>query len=171
MDADDELNLLRFHRFLLTETRARLPRFREAIVRTVRPGDTVLDLGTGSGILAFLACRAGARRVYAVDVEAAVELARLLATENGFGDRVVARSVKPPAALEQSNPNLVGGDINGGVQDVVQFLFRPAVRLDPYSTSDPRIFICSASTPPGGAVHGMCGYYAARSVMRHVKRG
>ena len=89
MDAEDVLNLLHFHRFLLAETRARLPRFREAIAGTVKPEDTVLDLGTGSGILAFLACRAGARRVYAVDVDAAVELARLLATENGFGDRVV----------------------------------------------------------------------------------
>jgi SAM-dependent methyltransferase len=89
MDADDELELLRFHRFLLVETRARLPRFRRAIAETVKPGDTVLDLGTGSGILAFFACRAGARRVYAVDVDLAVELARLLAAENGFGDRIV----------------------------------------------------------------------------------
>jgi protein arginine N-methyltransferase 1 len=89
MDADDELDLLRFHRFLLTRTRARLQRFRQAIAQTVKPGSTVLDLGTGSGILAFLACRAGARRVYAVDVEAAVELARLLVGENGVGDRVV----------------------------------------------------------------------------------
>ncbi|MEO8218167.1 MAG: NAD(P)/FAD-dependent oxidoreductase [Acidobacteriota bacterium] len=87
----------------------------------------------------------------------------------GFRDIVLARHTMNTAALENHDENLVGGDINGGVQDLWQFLFRPAVRLDPYSTPNPRIFMCSASTPPGGAVHGMCGYHAARSVMRTMK--
>jgi phytoene dehydrogenase-like protein len=68
--------------------------------------------------------------------------------------------------LERDNPNYVGGDINGGVQDIRQLYTRPAVRLDPYSTPNKRLFICSSSTPPGGGVHGMCGYHAARSVLR-----
>ena len=84
----------------------------------------------------------------------------------GFRDAILARHTFNTRQLEEHNANLVGGDINGGVQDVVQFLFRPVVRLNPYRTSDPRIFLCSASTPPGGAVHGMCGYWAARTVIR-----
>ena len=72
--------------------------------------------------------------------------------------------------VEAHNENLVGGDINGGVQDLQQFLFRPVASLDPYATPAKRLFICSSSTPPGGAVHGMCGYYAAQSVMRRGVR-
>jgi phytoene dehydrogenase-like protein len=68
--------------------------------------------------------------------------------------------------MEAYNPNYVGGDINGGVQDIRQLYTRPAVRLDPYSTPNKRLFICSSSTPPGGGVHGMCGYHAAKSVLR-----
>ena len=86
----------------------------------------------------------------------------------GFRDVVLARRSWNTADLEAHNPNLVGGDINGGVQDVLQLVVRPAARIDPYSTPDPRIFLCSASTPPGGAVHGMCGYHAARSVLRRL---
>ena len=71
------------------------------------------------------------------------------------------------AALERYNANYVGGDIGGGLQDLGQLFTRPAIRLDPYSTPDPSIFICSASTPPGGGVHGMAGYHAARSALRH----
>ncbi|MFW6331355.1 MAG: FAD-dependent oxidoreductase, partial [Gemmatimonadota bacterium] len=88
----------------------------------------------------------------------------------GFRDTILARSTMNTRALEAHDPNLVGGDINGGVQDVPQLLFRPAPRLDPYATPDPGLFLCSASTPPGGAVHGMCGYHAARSVLRRLRR-
>ncbi len=88
----------------------------------------------------------------------------------GFRDIILARHTFDTHQLEEHNANLVGGDINGGVQDVMQFLFRPARRLNPYTTPDPRIFLCSASTPPGGAVHGMCGYHAAKTVLRRLNR-
>lgn len=84
----------------------------------------------------------------------------------GFRERVLARSVLPPAAMEQRNANLVGGDINGGVQDLSQLFFRPTAKL--YSTSAKGLYICSASTPPGGGVHGMCGYFAASRALRDL---
>lgn len=84
----------------------------------------------------------------------------------GFRDRILAQHVLRPAELEAYNANYVGGDINGGLQHWAQFFTRPAVRWDPYSTPDHRLFICSASTPPGGGVHGLCGFHAARSALR-----
>lgn len=84
----------------------------------------------------------------------------------GFRDRIVAQHVLRPIDLEAYNPNYVGGDINGGLQHWAQFFTRPALRLDPYATPDPAIFIGSASTPPGGGVHGLCGAFAARSALR-----
>lgn len=84
----------------------------------------------------------------------------------GFRDRVLARHVLRPSDLEAYNANYVGGDINGGLQHWAQFFTRPALRLDPYSTPDPGIFICSSSTPPGGGVHGLCGWYAAQSALQ-----
>jgi phytoene dehydrogenase-like protein len=86
----------------------------------------------------------------------------------GFRDRVVARSALRAADLERDNPNYVGGDISGGMSDLTQLFFRPVARIDPYSTPAPDIFVCSSSTPPGGGVHGMCGYWAARSVLERV---
>jgi len=80
----------------------------------------------------------------------------------GFRDLILARKVRDTAALEGYNENLVGGDINGGVQDLRQIIMRPVAGPHPYATSDDRIFLCSSSTPPGGGVHGMCGYHAAR---------
>jgi len=80
----------------------------------------------------------------------------------------VAQHVLTPAALEAYNPNNVGGDINGGLMHWAQFFTRPALRLDPYTTPDPRILICSSSTPPGGGVHGLCGMHAANSALRRV---
>jgi phytoene dehydrogenase-like protein len=88
----------------------------------------------------------------------------------GFRDRILARHVTRPADLERENPNYVGGAITGGVADLFQFFARPVARLDPYATPHPRLFICSASTPPGGGVHGMCGYFAARSARRRLER-
>jgi phytoene dehydrogenase-like protein len=81
----------------------------------------------------------------------------------GFRDCVLARRVFSPADLERMDANLVGGDIGGGALDARQFLFRPSRRY--YATSDKTIYLCSSSTPPGGGVHGMCGYHAARAAL------
>jgi phytoene dehydrogenase-like protein len=88
----------------------------------------------------------------------------------GVGKRIIGRSAMGPAAVEAYNANHVGGDINGGLQDIRQLWTRPAVRWDPYSTPDPALFICSSSTPPGGGVHGLCGWHAARSALAGVLR-
>jgi phytoene dehydrogenase-like protein len=84
----------------------------------------------------------------------------------GFRELVLARSVLPPAELERHNPNLIGGDINGGVQDLGQLFTRPVRRLVPYATPLKGVYLCSASTPPGGGVHGMCGLHAAKAALR-----
>ena len=84
----------------------------------------------------------------------------------GFRDLILARSTMSPSRLEEYNPNYVGGDINGGVQDLRQLFTRPTFRLVPYSTPVKGLYICSASTPPGGGVHGMCGHFAARAALR-----
>lgn len=87
----------------------------------------------------------------------------------GFRDRILARYTTDTAAFEGSNANYVGGAVTGGVADVTQLFTRPVARLDPYTTPHPRLFLCSASTPPGGGVHGMCGYHAARSALRRIE--
>jgi phytoene dehydrogenase-like protein len=86
----------------------------------------------------------------------------------GFRDRILARHTINTAQYEAYNPNIVGGDIGGGANTMSQFLTRPFAKLDPYSTPNDRIFLCSSSTPPGGGVHGMCGYWAAKSVLRRA---
>jgi phytoene dehydrogenase-like protein len=86
----------------------------------------------------------------------------------GFRDCVLARRVFSPADLESMDANLVGGDIAGGVMDIRNFLFRPTRRH--YATSARDVYICSSSTPPGGGVHGMCGYHAAKMALRRLKR-
>ena len=83
----------------------------------------------------------------------------------GFRERILARSVKPPQAMQDHDANYIGGDINGGVQDLFQFFTRPVMRINPYATPVKGLFICSSSTPPGGGVHGMCGYHAARAAL------
>ncbi|MDQ6670369.1 MAG: NAD(P)/FAD-dependent oxidoreductase [Chloroflexota bacterium] len=84
----------------------------------------------------------------------------------GFRDRILARHVMRPADLERHDANLVGGDINGGEATLQQLFFRPALQPIPYATPNPKLFVCSSSTPPGGGVHGMGGYYAARVALR-----
>jgi phytoene dehydrogenase-like protein len=83
----------------------------------------------------------------------------------GFRERVLARHVMPPRLLEARNPNLVGGDINGGLASLWQLLARPALKMVPYRTPLKGVYLCSASTPPGGGVHGMAGYHAARAAL------
>jgi phytoene dehydrogenase-like protein len=87
----------------------------------------------------------------------------------GFRERILSTHTMNAKQLEEYNPNYVGGDINGGVQDIRQLFTRPALQRSPYRCSGKGIYICSASTPPGGGVHGMCGYHAAKRVLRDLK--
>lgn len=100
-----------------------------------------------------------------VDMSAAIE-AQVERFAPGFRERILARTTHHAAAMEAYNPNYVGGDINGGVQDLFQHFTRPSLSLTPYRTPAKGIYICSSSTPPGGGVHGMCGYYAAQTVLQ-----
>lgn len=84
----------------------------------------------------------------------------------GFHARILARHTMPPSALEAHNANLVGGDISGGALDLWQRLVQPAARLIRYTTPEPGVFLCSASTPPGPGVHGLCGHFAARTALK-----
>jgi len=84
----------------------------------------------------------------------------------GFRDRVIARHTTNTREMEAYNPNYVGGDINGGIISLRQLFTRPTLRVSPYRTSVRGLYFCSSSTPPGGGVHGMCGYHAAASVLK-----
>lgn len=86
----------------------------------------------------------------------------------GFRDRILARHVMGAAAVEARNANYVGGDINAGAADLAQFVRRPTIGLDPWRTPAEGVYLCSSSTPPGGGVHGMCGWHAARSALKHT---
>ncbi len=86
----------------------------------------------------------------------------------GFRDCVLARHVSPPATLEAMDANLFGGDVGGGALTMRQMIFRPT--LSGYSTGARKLYLCSASTPPGGGVHGMCGYHAAHMALRQMKQ-
>jgi phytoene dehydrogenase-like protein len=88
----------------------------------------------------------------------------------GFRERVLARSALAPAGLEAHNRNLVGGDLNGGLMDLRQLYTRPVAQLVPYRTPRRGVYLCSASTPPGGGVHGMCGFAAAKVALRELAR-
>jgi phytoene dehydrogenase-like protein len=102
-----------------------------------------------------------------LDVTEAIE-AHVERFAPGFKDLVLARACRSAVEMERHNPNYVGGDIGGGLSSLGQLFFRPVARLDPYSTPAPNLFLCSSSTPPGGAVHGMCGYWAAKSMLARV---
>ncbi|MGI8980563.1 MAG: phytoene desaturase family protein [Pirellulaceae bacterium] len=84
----------------------------------------------------------------------------------GFRDCILARHAMSPAHFQEHNANYIGGDIGGGIQDFRQLFTRPAMRLSPYTTPLKQLYICSSSTPPGGGVHGMCGYHAAKAALR-----
>lgn len=86
----------------------------------------------------------------------------------GFKERILAKAKLNTRKIESYNPNYVGGDINGGVQDIMQLFARPARFFSPYSTPLKGIYLCSSSTPPGGGVHGMCGYHAAKKALKEI---
>jgi phytoene dehydrogenase-like protein len=86
----------------------------------------------------------------------------------GFRERIIGRHTFDTAQLESYNPNYVGGDINGGLLDISQLFTRPALRASPYRTSQRGLYLCSSATPPGGGVHGLCGYHAAKRALRDV---
>ena len=87
----------------------------------------------------------------------------------GFKDTILAKHTMNTMEMEAYNPNYIGGDINGGVIDIGQLFTRPVLRWSPYKTSAKGLYICSSSTPPGGGVHGMCGYNAAKEVLKDLK--
>jgi len=102
-----------------------------------------------------------------LDASAAIE-AQIERFAPGFRELILARSQRNAVQMQAYNSNYVGGDINGGLADIRQLFFRPMLKADPYATPVPNLFLCSSSTPPGGGVHGMCGYWAAHSVLRRV---
>jgi phytoene dehydrogenase-like protein len=104
-----------------------------------------------------------------VDMTNAIE-AQIERFAPGFGELILARSTRNTTQLEAYNPNYIGGDINGGVQDIRQMWTRPVPRWNPYATPVKGLYLCSSSTPPGGGVHGMCGYHAARSALTTLFR-
>ena len=101
----------------------------------------------------------------ASDMTEAIE-AQLERFAPGFRDLVLARSAMGPVEMEAHNPNYVGGDINGGAANLRQLFLRPAARISPYTTPLDGVYLCSSSTPPGGGVHGMCGWHAAQAALR-----
>ncbi len=105
-----------------------------------------------------------------VDMTARIE-AQIERFAPGFGERILARHTMNAVQMEAYNPNYIGGDINGGLADLAQLFTRPTVTpniADPYATPAKGLYICSSSTPPGGGVHGLCGYYAAEAALRTI---
>jgi phytoene dehydrogenase-like protein len=102
-----------------------------------------------------------------VDMTAAIEQ-QVERFAPGFRDQILDRHVMNTAQMQAYNPNYIGGDINGGIIDIGQLYTRPALRLSPYRTSAKGIYVCSSATPPGGGVHGMCGYHAARRALKDL---
>lgn len=102
-----------------------------------------------------------------VDMTAAIEQ-QVERFAPGFTKKIMARHTMNTKDLQNYNPNYIGGDINGGIIDIWQLFTRPALRISPYKTSAKGIYICSSSTPPGGGVHGMCGFHAARRGLKDI---
>ncbi len=114
---------------------------------------------------AWVYCHAPANST--MDLTSRIE-AQLERFAPGFRELVLARATHNSIEMESYNPNYIGGDINGGVQDIFQFFTRPTLSLNPYKTPAKGIYICSSSTPPGGGVHGLCGYYAAKTALKDL---
>jgi len=104
-----------------------------------------------------------------VDMTERVE-AQLERFAPGFRSLILQRQITSPGDLQQYNENYIGGDISGGVMDAWQLIARPVIGLNPYATPNPKLFLCSASTPPGPGVHGMCGFHAATAALRTTLR-
>jgi phytoene dehydrogenase-like protein len=102
-----------------------------------------------------------------VDVAGRIE-AQIERFAPGFRDLILAKSVRTAVDMERHNPNYVGGDINCGASTLRQTFFRPSVRWNDYKTPLPGVYLCSAATPPGGGVHGMCGAGAARAALAYL---
>lgn len=105
-----------------------------------------------------------------VDMTAHIE-AQVERFAPGFGKTILARHTFNTVEMEAYNPNYIGGDINGGIQDWIQHFARPTFSLSPHRTPGKGIYLCSSSTPPGGGVHGMCGYHAANAVLADIEAG
>jgi phytoene dehydrogenase-like protein len=105
---------------------------------------------------------------YTGDATAAIER-QIERFAPGFASTVLARHVTSPSDLQQYNANYVGGDIAGGAHSGLQLMFRPTIAARPYVTPNPALFLCSASTPPGAGVHGMCGWNAADRALLALK--
>ena len=133
------------------------------------PSRTVTDADTGDVLTPLWAYAHVPNGHDGDDALAALE-AQIERFAPGFGDRVVARHVTTPSQLEAYNPNYIGGEIGGGAATFSQLVARPRLSPDPYATGIPGVFLCSSSTPPGGGVHGLCGYHAATSALRVLTR-
>jgi len=105
-----------------------------------------------------------------VDMTARIE-AQIERFAPGFQDLVLARHTQNTQQMQTYNPNYIGGDIIGGVQDLRQLYFRPVISLNPYSTPLENVYLCSSSTPPGGGVHGMSGYFGATAALKGTRNG
>jgi phytoene dehydrogenase-like protein len=105
---------------------------------------------------------------YAGDATTRIE-AQIERFAPGFRDRILARHVRSVAETQAHNANYLGGDVVTGSNDAFQLVFRPRFAIDPYATGVPGVFLCSAATPPGAGAHGMCGFNAACSALRHVE--
>ena len=146
----------------------------EAAVRAGRHPERPFVLVAQPGVVDTSRAPAGAQTLWAYchvpngsDVDMADRMeAQIERFAPGFRDLVLARTVRTAASAESHNPNLLGGDVNGGAATLRQTAFRPVARWNPYRTPVPGVYLCSASTPPGGGVHGMCGVAAAQVALR-----
>jgi phytoene dehydrogenase-like protein len=146
----------------------------EAAVHEGRPAERPFVLVVQPGVVDGSRAPAGKHTLWgychvpngsAVDMTERME-AQIERFAPGFRDLVLARVTRNAVATEAYNPNFLGGDINGGAASLRQTAFRPVARWNPYRTPVDGVYLCSASTPPGGGVHGMCGYLAARTALR-----
>jgi phytoene dehydrogenase-like protein len=146
----------------------------EAVVRAGRHADRPFVLVAQPSVVDPSRAPDGAQTLWAychvpngsdVDMHERIE-AQIERFAPGFRDRVLARTVRTAAEAEAYNPNLLGGDVNGGAATLRQTAFRPVARWNPYRTPLDGVYLCSASTPPGGGVHGMCGVWAAEAALR-----